>query len=224
MSRDLPSRGFLDRDRAFRYITDSGGIAGWTRRGDGPLQTTTGTVAALAAVAVLSGYLVWLYNRLVRLRNLSRSSWSDIDVLLKKRHDLVGNLVEVVKGYADYEKATLLGVTDARARAMRAEGPAERGKEEDVLRGRLSSLFAVAEAYPGLKANESYLELQKQLAEIENGIEYARRYYNAVVRDYNTAAETFPSNLAAPVLGFGRGEFFQLDSPAERERTDVRLS
>jgi len=188
------------------------------------LQTTTGAIAAVAAIAGLSAFLVWLYNRLVRLRNLTRSSWSDIDVLLKKRHDLVGNLVEVVKGYAGYEKATLLGVTEARARAMRAEGPTGRGKEEAALGGRLSSLLAVAEAYPGLKANESFLELQRQLAEIENGIEYARRYYNAVVRDYNTAAETFPSNIAAPLLGFGGAEFFQLDSPAERERTDVRLS
>lgn len=190
-------------------------------KGIGP--TMTWTIGALAA-AVLSVFLAWLYNRLVRLRNLARSSWSDIDVLLKKRHDLVENLVEVVKGYASYEKATLLGVTEARTRSMQAEGPGEKGKEEAALRGRLSSLFAVAEAYPGLKANEGFLELQKQLSEIENGIEYARRYYNAVVRDFNTAIETFPSNLAASGFGFGREEFFQLDSPAERERTDVRLS
>jgi LemA protein len=183
-----------------------------------------GAIVTLGAVAVLGGFLAWLYNRLVRLRNLARSSWSDIDVLLKKRHDLVGNLVEVVKGYASYEKATLLGVTEARARSMRAEGPGEKGKEEVSLRDRLSSLFAVAEAYPGLKANESFLELQKQLSEIENGIEYARRYYNAVVRDVNTAIESFPSNLVASSLGFGREEFFQLDSPAERERVDARLS
>jgi len=188
------------------------------------VPTMAGTIGALAAIAGLSGTLAWLYNRLVRLRNLARSSWSDIDVLLKKRHDLVGNLVEIVKGYAGYEKATLLGVTEARARAMRAEGPGERGKEEAALGEKLPSLFAVAEAYPGLKASESFLELQKQLAEIENGIEYARRYYNAVVRDYNTANETFPSNLVAPRFGFVRAEFFQLDSPGERERTDVRIS
>lgn len=187
-------------------------------------MTSTGTIAGLAAVAALSGCVVWLYNRLVRLRNLARSSWSDIDVLLKKRHDLVGNLVETVKGYAGYEKATLLGVTEARGRAMRAEGPGKRGEEENALAEKLASLFAVAESYPDLKANESFLELQKQLAEIENGIEYARRYYNAVVRDYNTATETFPSNMVASGFGFGGAEFFQLDSPRERERADVRLS
>ena len=187
-------------------------------------MTSIETIAGLAAVAGISGCLVWLYNRLVRLRNLARSSWSDIDVLLKKRHDLVGNLVETVKGYADYEKDTLIGVTEARARAMRAEGPGKRGKEESALGEKLATLFAVAESYPDLKANESFLELQKQLAEIENGIEYARRYYNAVVRDYNTATETFPSNLVASSFGFGGAEFFQLDSPRERERTDVRLS
>ncbi len=183
-----------------------------------------GTIGLIAAVSVLSGCLVWLYNRLVKLRNLSRSSWSDIDVLLKKRHDLVGNLVETVKGYAEYEQAVIFGVTEARARAMRAAGPGEKGKEEASLGEKLSSLFAVAENYPDLKADESFLTLQKQLVEIENGIEYARRYYNAVVRDYNTATETFPSNLIAPGLGFERAEFFRLDSPQERERTDVRLS
>ncbi len=185
---------------------------------------SAGTIVGLCAVAGLSGCLAWLYNRLVRLRNLARSSWSDIDVLLKKRHDLVGNLVEIVKGYAEYEKDTLLGVTEARARAMHAEGPGRKGEEESALGEKLASLFALAESYPDLKANESYLQLQKQLVEIENGIESARRYYNAVVRDYNTAAETFPSNMVASGFGFGGAEFFRLDSPRERERTDVRLS
>jgi len=184
----------------------------------------TGTLAAAAVLASFSGLLAWHYNRLVRLRNLSRSSWSDIDVLLKKRHDLVENLVETVKGYAGYEQATLLGVTEARARAVRAAGPADRGNVESVLGERVSSLFAVAERYPVLKASEGYLALQKQFVEIENGIEYARRYYNAVVRDYNTSAETFPSNLVASLFGFRAAEYFRLDSPAERERTDARLS
>jgi LemA protein len=188
------------------------------------VPTMTAALAGVAAVLVLSGYTVWLYNRLVRLRNLARSSWADIDVLLKKRHDLVENLVETVKGYAVYEKATLLGVTEARARAVQAEGPAEKGKEETVLGERLRSLLALAESYPDLKASDSFIELQKSLTEMENGIEYARRYYNAVVRDYKTATEVFPSNLVSARLGFGKEEFFQLDSPAERERTDVRLS
>jgi LemA protein len=184
----------------------------------------TGTVAVLSVVAGISVYLVLLYNRLVRLRNLSRSSWSDIDVFLKKRHDLVGNLVETVKGYAGYEKTVLQDVTEARTRAMRAEGPGEKGKEEAALRKKLPSLFAIAESYPDLKASAVYLDLQKRLAELENGIEYARRYYNAVIRDYNTAAETFPANLVARFFGFGPADFFQLDSAAERDRTDVRLS
>ncbi len=181
-------------------------------------------VGTLAAAAALAGWLAWLYNRLVRLRNLSRSSWSDIDVLLKKRHDLVGNLVEAVKGYAAHEQAALARVTEARARAMRAGSPGEKGREEGALGETLPSLFAVAEGYPDLKASGNFLELQKRLAELENGIEYARRYYNAVVRDYNTATETFPSNLVASGLGFVRAEFFRLESPQERERTDVRLS
>jgi len=187
------------------------------------VPTAPQTIMVLALAAGIGGG-GWLYNRLVRLRNLVRSSWSDIDVLLKKRHDLVGNLVETVKGYADYEKAVLFGVTEARARAIRAAGPGEKGKEEADLGEKLSSLFAVAENYPVLKADESFLALQKQLVELENGIEYARRYYNAVVRDYNTATETFPSNLVAPLLGFERAEFFRVDAPPERERADVRLS
>jgi len=182
------------------------------------------TIAAITLLAALCGLLVWFYNRLVRLRNLARSSWSDIDVMLRKRYDLVGNLVETVKGYAAYEKTTLQGVTEARSRAMRAAGPAEKGPEEGTLGKSLSSLFAVAENYPDLKASESFLTLQKQRADLENGIEYARRYYNAVVRDYNTATETFPSTLVASIFGFIREEFFRLESPTERERTDVRLS
>jgi len=186
----------------------------------------TGTPATTAVIAglLLSCLMAWLYNRLIRLRNLSSASWSDIDVLLKKRHDLVENLVETVKGYAGYERATLRQVTAARARAARAAGPADRGAEEAVLGERVSSLLALAESYPVLKASEGYLELQRQFVEIENGIEYARRYYNAVVRDYNTATEAFPSNLVASLFGFRGAEYFRLDSPSERERTDARLS
>lgn len=188
------------------------------------MPSTLPSIAVLAVVAVVVGAAVLLYNRLVRLRNLVRSSWSDIDVMLKKRHDLVGNLVETVKGYAAYEKSVLLGVTEARARAMQARGPVEQGNEEGVLGARIAALLAVVESYPELKANENFLELQRQLAALENDIEYARRYYNAVVRDYTTATETFPSNIVASGFGFGGAEYFRLDSPRERERTDVRLS
>jgi LemA protein len=171
-------------------------------------------VVALAASA-------FLYNRLVRLRNTVRASWSDIDVMLRKRHDLVPNLVEAVKGYAGHEKTTLVRVTEARAGAIRAEGPEDRANAENAFTDTLKSLFALAEGYPDLKADTSFLELQRQLVEIENGIEYARRYYNAVVRDYNTMTEVFPSNLVASGFRFEREKFFELSSLEERERVDV---
>lgn len=177
------------------------------------------TVLAVALAAV-----VLLFNRLVRLRNTLRASWSDIDVLLKKRHDLVPNLVEAVKGYAGHEKSTLLGVTEARAKAVRAERPDDKAKAENAFTETIKSLFALAEGYPDLKADRSFLELQRQLVEIENEIEYARRYYNAVVRDYNTMTESFPSNLVASGFGFGREPFFALSSPGERDRVDVSFS
>ena len=170
--------------------------------------------AALAATA-------FLYNRLVRLRNMVRGSWSDIDVMLRKRHDLVPNLVEAVKGYAGHEKTTLIGVTEARAKAIRAEGPEDKANAENTFTDSLKSLFALAEGYPDLKADKSFLELQRQLVEIENGIEYARRYYNAVVRDYNTMTEVFPSNLVASGFQFEREKFFELPSLEERDRVDV---
>jgi LemA protein len=179
-------------------------------------------VASMLTAALAGG--IFLFNRLVRLRNTLRASWSDIDVMLKKRHDLVPNLVEVVKGYAGHEKGTLSRVTEARTNAMRAEGLADKAREENTFTDTLKSLFALVEGYPDLKADTSFLEMQKQLVEIENGIEYARRYYNAVVRDYNTMTESFPSNLVASGFGFGRENFFALSSPKERDRVDVSFS
>ncbi len=179
-------------------------------------------VATFLVVVLVSVAL--LFNRLVRLRNTLRASWSDIDVLLKKRHDLVPNLVEAVKGYAAHEKNTLEGVTEARARAVRAEGADDKARAENAFTETIQSLFALAEGYPDLKADRSFLELQRQLAEIENEIEYARRYYNAVVRDYNTMTESFPSNLVASGFGFAREQFFALSSPGERDRVDVSFS
>jgi LemA protein len=179
-------------------------------------------VAAILTVALAGGVL--LFNRLVRLRNTLRASWSDIDVMLKKRHDLVPNLVEAVKGYASHEKGTLSRVTEARTKAMRAEGPTDKAREENTFTETLKSLFALVEGYPDLKADASFLELQTQLVEIENGIEYARRYYNAVVRDYNSMTEVFPSNLVASGFGFTREKFFALSSPEERDRVDVSIS
>ncbi len=173
-------------------------------------------MAASAAVLVL--YAIVLYNRLVRLRNTGDAAWADIDVHLKKRRDLVPNLVETVKGYAGHERALLEKLTAARALAAQAAGPVEAGRAEGELARTLKSFFAVAESYPDLKANRNFLELQQQLQGIEDGIEAARRYYNAVVRDLNTAIEQFPANLLAARLGFGRREFFELEAPAEERK------
>lgn len=176
----------------------------------------------LAAFAAVLAFVVLLYNRLVRLRNTAESAWSDIDVHLKKRHDLVPNLVETVKGYAGHEQTVLARVTEARTRAARSRNPAESARAETALGEGLRQLFAVAEAYPDLKASQNFLQLQAQLKEIEDGIEASRRYYNAVVRDYNTTVEQFPSNLVASGFRFGRRDFFELEAPAE-EKKPVRV-
>jgi len=174
----------------------------------------------LAAIAV---YAVALYNRLVGLRNRSENAWSDIDVQLKRRYELIPNLVETVKGYAGHERATFEQVTAARTRAMQAATPGERSAAEGGLSGALRSLFAVAESYPELRANQNFLALQGELSSLEEAIQSARRYYNAVVRDLNTACETFPSNLAASAFGFSRKEYFELDAPGERSAPRVQF-
>jgi len=178
----------------------------------------------LGLLAVLVIWVIGLYNGLVRLRNAVRSSWSDIDVQLKRRFDLIPNLVETVKGYASHEKGVFEKVTEARSRAMQVVTPGEKAQAENMLSGTLKSLFAVAEAYPELKANTNFLDLQKQLQLLEQDIEAARRYYNAVVRDFNTAVETFPAVIIAGSLGFRAAEFFELDSPEERRPGKVDFS
>jgi len=175
-------------------------------------------IAAIIVIAVIS-----MYNKLVRLRNTVKSSWSDIDVQCKKRFDLVPNLVETVKGYASHERTVFEKVTEARSFAMKATNPAEMAKAENMIRDTLKSLFAVAEAYPELKANANFLQLQSQLQELENNIESARRYYNAVVRDFNILIESFPSNLIASQFGFKQEQLFQLEAP-EAERKAVKVS
>ncbi len=170
-------------------------------------------------IAVFAGILI--YNRFIKLRNTVRSSWSDIDVHLKKRYDLVPNLVETVKGYAAHEKSVFEKVTLARSMAMQATTTVEKAKAENMLRETLKSLFAIAEDYPELKANANFQQLQSQLKELEDNIEYARRYYNAVVRDYNILTESFPSNLIASAFGFKKEEFFELESEAERKPVKV---
>ncbi len=177
----------------------------------------------LGFIILLVFVLMAIYNKLIRLRNTVKSSWSDIDVQLKKRYDLVPNLVETVKGYASHEKTVFEKVTEARSLAMQATSPAEKAKAENMLAGTLKSLFAVAEAYPELKANANFLQLQTQLQELENNIEYARRYYNAVVRDYNITVESVPSNIVASMFGFKQEEFFELAAP-EAEREPVKVS
>jgi LemA protein len=173
-----------------------------------------GTLAALAAIVI--GYAIAIYNKLVRLRNTSQSAWSDIDVQLKKRYDLV-------PGYAAHERTLLEKLTAARSAGLQASGPAQTAKAENVFRDTLKSLFAVAEAYPDLKANQNFLQLQDQLKNLEDGIESARRYYNAVVRDFNTAVEQFPSNLIASRFSFGQRDFFELETP-EFERKPVKVN
>ncbi|MFQ5457015.1 MAG: LemA family protein [Myxococcota bacterium] len=182
------------------------------------------STTALIVIAALAAAGIWLFNRLVRLRNRGESAWSDIDVQLKRRHDLVPNLVETVKGYAGHEQKTFSEVVAARGRAQAAAGPAASGRAEGDLTRMLGRLFAVAEAYPQLRASENFLGLQRDLSVIEDAIQNARRYYNAVVRDLNTACETFPSNLVASAFGFGKREYFELDADAERSAPVVSVA
>ena len=177
-------------------------------------------IAVLIVVAVIV-----IYNKLVRLRTTVKSSWSDIDVNLKKRYDLVPNLVETVKGYAGHEKSVFENVALARSAAMKATSPGDKAKSENFFTETLKSLFAVVEAYPQLQANENFMQLQQQLKELEDNIEYSRRYYNAVVRDYNIMTETFPSNMIAGQFRFDKSEFFELEEAGvERKPTKVSFS
>lgn len=169
-------------------------------------------VSIVMLVIVIGVVVALIYNRLVRSRNRVRSAWSDIDVQLQRRHDLVPRLVAAVDQYADYERATLEAVTALRSEAMRVANVAARGDVEEKLSKEVSRLLAVAENYPDLKANENFLELQRDLVETENYLQFARRYYNGSVRDYNTAIETFPNNIVAAMFTFEGREFFQKDS------------
>jgi len=178
---------------------------------------------ALGLLALAAVYAVGIYNGLVALRNRSESSWSDIDVQLKRRYELIPNLVETVKGYAGHERATLESVVAARGKAMQASGTEARGAAENGLTQALRQLFALAESYPELKANQNFLELQRDLGAIEDAIQNARRYFNAVVRDLNTKVEAFPSNLVAGAFGFVKRDYFELDSEAERSAPTVRF-
>src|SRR6476646_387914 len=171
----------------------------------------------LGLLVLIAVFAIGMYNGLVRLRVQCDNAWSDIDVQLKRRYDLVPNLVETVKGYAGHEKGTLEAVVQARNSAMSAQGPAAKADAENMLTGALRQVFALAEAYPQLRAVESFTQLQNTLNQIEDTLQNARRYYNAVVRDFNTMIEQFPSNIVAGMGHFKEREFFQLSAPAERE-------
>ncbi len=185
-----------------------------------PMEIMIGLVCVLVVVALaVVGFCVVVYNSLVGRRVETQNAWSQIDVQLKRRYDLIPNLVETVKGYASHEKDTLEKVIQARNAAMNATGPAEHAAAENALSGTLKTLFSVAEAYPDLKANTSFLSLQEELKSTENRIGFARQHYNDVVSGYNAGLQQFPANMVANTFGFRPAEFFKLD---EAEAAQVR--
>ena len=187
-------------------------------------MTMTWILLLAIVVLVLAG--VGIYNGLIALRARADAAWSDVNVQLKRRHDLVGNLVETVKGYASHERSTLEQVIEARNRATGAAGsghPREAGQAENALTAQLRALFALAEAYPDLKASQNFQDLQRSLETLETGIQNARRYYNAVVRDLNTRIQSVPSVVVARLFGFGEREYFELSDAAEAQVPAVRF-
>ena len=180
-------------------------------------------IIVLGIIAAAIVWLVSMYNGLIRRRNQVDESWSDIDVQLKRRYDLIPNLVESVKGYMQHEQGTLEKVTAARAAAMGAKTPQEHAQSENMLSEALKSLFAVSENYPDLKASQNFLQLQDELSDTENKIQAARRFYNGNVRDYNTAIQSFPTNIMAGALQFHAREFFELQEEAARQAVPVKF-
>ena len=181
-------------------------------------------IAILAGVAVLVAfYFINVYNKLVRKRTMVEEGWSGIDVQLKKRHNIIPNLVETVKGYATHEKETLNQVIAARNSALKAEGVGAQTNAENQLNSALANVFALSEAYPDLKANENFVQLQNELSKIEGDIEKARRYYNGTVREKNVMVESFPSNIIANSFGFYLSEFFEIENESERSNPTVKF-
>lgn len=177
----------------------------------------------IGIIAIFLLYAVSIYNRLVKLKNLVQEAWSSIDVMLKKRHDLIPNLVETVKGYATHERETLESVTRARNQAVGANSLEAKEVAEKNLNQAMMNLFAVAEQYPDLKANANFQQLQAELTSIENDIEKSRRYYNGIARENNTLVESFPSNIVANMFKFEKVSYFELDNIAEREVPTVKF-
>jgi LemA protein len=181
-----------------------------------------GVVVALLVVAVV--FVIGIFNSLVRMRNQVKNAWSQIDVQLKRRHDLIPNLIETAKGYMTHERDTLENITKARNLATQASGPGEQGKAEGALGQALSSFFVVVENYPDLKANQNFLALQEELASTENKIGFSRQFYNDQVLSLNNKIEMFPSNIIAGMFNFKAGEFFEIEEAAEREVPKVDFS
>lgn len=181
----------------------------------------------LIIIIILAVIIIWFiaaFNGFVTLRNRAKEAWADIEVQLKRRYDLIPNLVNTVKGYAAHESQVFEKVSQARSQAMQAGTPAEKGAAENALTGTLKSLFAISEAYPELKANTNFLELQRELSDTENKIQAARRFYNGQVRDLNTKTEHFPSNIIAGIFGFKKMDFFDLgDNAAAQEPVAVQF-
>lgn len=177
----------------------------------------------LIIIAALVLYLIYLYNSFVRMNVRVDEAWSDIDVQLKRRYDLIPNLIDTVKGYVSHEQSVLAEVTEMRTAAMNAETPEARAEAENMLTGALKSLFAVSENYPDLKANENFLELQRELTDTEDKIQAARRFYNSTVKDLNTGILQFPGNVFAGMFGFKSREFFELDESEQAAREPVKV-
>jgi LemA protein len=182
-------------------------------------------IIILIILALIVLWVVISYNSFIRLINRAKEAWSDIDVQLKRRYDLIPNLINTVKGYATHEARVFEDVTKARAAAMGAGSLAEKGQAENMLTGALKSIFAIAEAYPDLKANQNFLELQRELSDTENKIQASRRFYNTNVRDLNTKIESFPSNIIANIFKFAKMEYFELaeDEAAARNPVAVKF-
>lgn len=178
-------------------------------------------ILGILLLAIL--WLVAVYNGLIRLRNRTQEAWSDIDVQLKRRYDLIPNLIQTVKGYASHERELFEKVTQARTAAMQSQGVAEKAKAENMLSQTLKSLFAVAENYPNLRASENFAKLQDELSDTENKIQASRRFYNSQVRDFNTKLEVFPNHLIAGSFGFKKFEFFEIEEEGEKEPMKVKF-
>ncbi len=183
----------------------------------------TGLLILLIVFAVIIVFVVGIYNGLVSLRNRSENAWAQVDVQLRRRYDLIPNLVETVKGYAKHEKETFQNVTEARSKAINAGTVKEQGDAENMLSGALKSLFAVVESYPDLKANQNFLMMQEELAGTEGKVAYARQFYNDSVMKFNTKQQVFPSNVIANMFNFQEKEYFEIEEAAAKEPVKVKF-